>query len=230
MANPVQTEIIQYNDNNAICPLAFGSNITAGNMICGAVSWVDTNNGVLNSVTDTLGNTYTLLNNSTSTYSGGVYTAQFYALSPSGGANTVQANFSVSAFGLRQMVLAEVEGRHASSPLDGNDANAQLNQAPGTDVLTSTDITTTANGDYLFGWCLGFEGTAVLTAGTTGFTLREGTGLNRGCEDQIQASAGTIAATFTLAVSNNYCVTGIMAFKPAAGGTDARKLVRTFLG
>lgn len=200
----------------------FDANVTAGNLICGYVMWGWSGaQPTLDSVTDSLGNTYTLLHNPTNATPGALKfaAAMFYAKNISGGADTVTATFSGSV-SPRRIVIHEVSGADTTAPLDVSAMLAQSDPGTGTDAVTSGSVTTTASGDYIFG------ATADVSQGTTpvagtGFTSREGANVMRS-EDQIQASAGSIAATFTGSNSIADYISGIMTFKPAGGGPPPR--------
>lgn len=194
---------------------AFGSNVTAGNAIGGFIQWTSTSI-TLTSVTDSLGNTYTLIHNPTDHIV--VRSAMFYAVNIAGGADTLTFNFSSAVTSAQ--VFHEIGGVSVS-PFDGSTINTQDAPGTGTDAVTSTAITTTAAGDYIFGasseWSTGSAinvGTGFTTAGYGG----NASGGNMRGEYLIQGAAGSVAATFT-APGNAYATSGIMAFKAPAAAT-----------
>jgi hypothetical protein len=97
-------------------------------------------------------------------------------------------------------------------------------EASGTDAITTGNITTTVDNDYLFaaGVILG-----ELIAAGTGYTSRavqDGTVFVKSrSEDRIQTTAGAIAGTFSNTVGANW-VCGVMAFQPASGVTVAQEI------
>jgi hypothetical protein len=200
--------------SSAAPTLAFGSNVAAGNLICGFIQW-DADTVTLNSVTDSLGNTYTLRNNPVT--NAAKRSAMFYAPNILGGACTLTFTFSGATTSAQ--VIHEASGLDTSAPFDGSAMQSQDNVS-GTDAATSTAVVTTASGDYIFGatseWAIG----GVVSEGT-GFTVA-GAGTNAPGgkivgEYLIQGAAGSIAATFTIP-GGGYTFTGVMAFKAAAGG------------
>lgn len=206
-------------DTVATVPVTFSSNTTAGNLIAGYVSWAS-NTINLNSVTG-CGNTYSLVNNPTSvpnTYRA----AGFYAENITGGACTVTANFS-GGVANRTIIVHEVSGAATASSLDGNALLGQTDPGLGANAVTSGSIITTANGDYIFGATSDLGGGWQTTAGT-GFTGRELPATIYASEDKIQASAGSIAATFNAGSAFADHGTLIMAFKPAAAAARRMRL------
>jgi len=191
-------------------------NVKAGNLIAVYVAWTNTTD-TLSSVTDSLGNTYTLVQNPTTLGAQG-RAAGAYAQNILGGPCTVTATFSPGAFSARTIIVREISGADAFSPLDGSAAQGQTDPGTGADAVTSGAITTTANGDYIFGATTDQGHASTLNPGT-GFTGGESftSPVGGRSEDQIQGSAGSIAATFTNTNSPFAdFVTLIMAFKPSA--------------
>ncbi len=192
----------------------FDSNVTAGNIIAVAVEW-GSNTVTLDNITATCvtGN-FTLLNNPTtlSTYRA----AQGYAVISSSGTCTVTADFSGVTGAFNRIVAHEVSGVDTSNPLDGNTMQSQSDPGNGTDAVTSSNIVTTQNGDYIFGATFDMESGLTAAAGT-GFTSRLYLSGVAGylSEDRIQSSSGSIAATFTQPGSAfTDFITGVMAFRP----------------
>lgn len=195
--------------------VAFTSNVTAGSVICGFVFW-NSATITLNSVGDGT-RTFTLLDNPT-TLSSAVRAAMFYYENHPGGATTVTATFSASV-GNSTIFIHEATGLLTSGSLDQHVLNAQTAPGTGGDAVTSTSVTTTGNNEYCAGFTVERSGGGALTAGT-GWTQREsGTNIFMS-EDQVQTSAGPIAATFTISPSDQV-LTGIMTFKSAPTGPAA---------
>jgi len=204
----------------------FASNVVAGNLIAVYVTYDGT--GTLNSVTDSLGNTYTIVQ----TLSDGTHvqkSATAYAKNIAGGANTVTATFA-SAICCRLIIAHEITGADTAAPLDGGlgvGFSGQLQAAPGNgaNAVTSGNMTTVTNGDYIFGATSDSSGlTSQTISAGTGETVRVNssgaTGNATASEENIQATAGAVASTFTFNVTAGTSLTMQMAFKPPpAGGT-----------
>jgi hypothetical protein len=204
-------------------PVTFTSNVVAGNLIAVWVTW-GSSTATLNSVTDSLGNTYTIVQTVTNT-TNSQRSAMAYAKNIAGGANTVTATFSAS-IDYRGIIVHEISGADQTAPLDGNAGQWQTGPGLGTDAVSSGSFTTTKNGDYIFGASMNTGVACAGPAAGTGFTAREapacgGHSIQPISEDRIQSAAGSIAATFT-ASSNNSHLTQAMAFAaaPAASAMD----------
>ena len=202
--------------------LAFtAQNVTAGSLIAMCIAWHSTT-VTLNSVTDDRFDTYSIVG---PVLTGNGYSAQCaYAKNVAGGTmTTVTANFSAAAGDRIWMAIHEVSGLDTTAPFDVSHSQFQgtPQQPPGTEpnMVSSGSATTTVNGDYIFGFTfdtgLGFgKGHA-----GAGFTRRENddaANLTNDTEDQIQPTAGPIAATFTTESPFTADLTWMMAFKPAA--------------
>ena len=193
--------------------VTFDSNVVAGNTI--VLSWFNdnqTNN--LDTVTDNLGNSYAAIDglNSNLTDGGSQYAANIV-----GGSCTVTVTFTGTA-GFRGVIAHEISGV-STTPLDVNPAQAQLTPGTGTDAVTSGGDTPSVDGCYIFGatWT---------TDGATGHSITQGTGftarqtitdapnfIKAMSEDQVQAVAASIAATFTISVAHSM-MTFMVALKP----------------
>jgi hypothetical protein len=194
--------------------LAFTANNTAGNLIVVAVSWGDRTAPSI-AATDSRGNTYFVATNDFDTGNRQGF-AILYAPNIRAGANTVTVNFGASD-AYRRIVISEYSGIAASSPLDV----VAKNKAAGTTAsngVTSTAATTTVNGDLIFGVAMDDSGLfGTITAGTS-FTRRAVVNnIDMATEDRVQATAGSVAATFTFSRADMY-LAQMAAFKPMSAG------------
>lgn len=189
---------------------AFGSNNTAGNMIVAAVTWFGSGGTV--TCSDTQGNTYATVrveHDSTENQSLGVC----YALNVSAGANTVTGTFSGGTSGFRAITVSEFSGVATTGAVD---AQAGVGGSSGTNP-SSGAAATSQDGDLIYGVVMDTAGTnwndTSIAAGG-GFTEHgENDGLSP--ESQVQASAGSIAATWTFTTSARYDAI-MVAFKAAS--------------
>jgi hypothetical protein len=196
--------------SSATCAVTLTSTVASGNMLCVSLGWVTSTGVDIITVTDDKGNTYTVVDktfNNPASYS----LCDAYCLNITNAPQTITATIS-TARQFSTIFVDEWSGIATSSALDGHAIN-QLNGASGTDIATSTAITTTANGDLIYGVCICINSVGI-SAGT-GFTQRQNVASTFLTESLIQGSAGSIAATATPASAGNLN-TAVMAFKAAA--------------
>ncbi len=198
----------------------FASGVGAGSLIAcfaaadtgsATVTWSD--NGTSNTYT-----TRTDITDATDTVKGYVS----YSKNNQGGTTIVTATFSTSLSN-RAINCHEASGVDGTSPDDGYVSNIQTSfSSIDTDALTSTEITTTANGDYIFGITYDAAKNCLNVNEGTGYTGHTLTGCNPPrSEHQIQSSAGLIAAKFTKPSGTSNFITIIQAFKAGSGGGAA---------
>jgi hypothetical protein len=202
---------------DGVSTVAVTVTVTSGNVMAVFIGWYVATN-TLSSVTDTQGNTYTLLDNPT-TYIN-KRGALAHAVMASSGSNTVTATFSATT-DVPQIIIHEISGVNTTTPIDNNQHLMAGGEATGTDAVTTGNITTTQNGDYIF--CGATASGITLTAGSNSPAYTNRATVNgvlsqvSRSEDQVQTSAGTISGRFTPSGANNWVV-GVMAFQPAAAG------------
>jgi hypothetical protein len=186
--------------------VTLSSNVTANNIIAAEVSYDNTI--TLTSITApcVTGN-FTLVD----TVAGTSRNTQAYAVISGSGSCTVTGNLSGTTNA--NLAVQEIAGINSSNPLDKHAMQKQVGPGTGTDAVTSGNVTTTANGDYIFGVTFDDAGTNPTFTAGTGFTSRVTLPVSGGLsmEDKIQSTAGSVAATFTSSGGND-TITGIMAF------------------
>lgn len=185
------------------------SAITSGNTVVGCVNHGSGN--TLNSVSDGT-NTYTIISGPGFA---GDEVDTFYKENVTGGPTTITATFA-SGTNIK-LVADEFSGISTSASTDGN-AEGTANDVSGTNSFTSGNLspTPTHNGDLIYG----------CEPGTfLGSTLTDGTGFTGAVTDNtdqiyseylIQATAGTVAVTFTPSAADYGWINGV-AFQAAAG-------------
>jgi len=198
--------------------------VTAGNLISFFTFW-NTSTVTLNSVADNCAtgggsDTYSLLDNPTAGTGLG-RSAQGYAVIGHTGPCTVTFTFSTATSNMySECIVHELSGVNTNTPLDNNQhkISAQNGPGTGTDAITSGSVTTTQNGDYIFGWTVNDGANSATLAAGTGYMARVsiGGGVTALSEEMVQPAAGTIAATFTGSPGFGNYTTGIIAFQPAA--------------
>lgn len=190
-------------------PVTLTSAVGSGHMLCVTVNWAGLVGESLVSVTDDKSNTYALVD---SIVNANFCSANAYILNVTNAPQTITATISNSrAFG--SIVVDEWSNVLASSALDGHVSQTQTNAGTGANAITSGSITTTANGDLIYGYTVSVSGLGA-TAGT-GFTQRQGLSSTFYTENLIQATAGSTAATFTASSATDIFNTFVMAFKHA---------------
>jgi hypothetical protein len=190
-----------------------GNDVLTGSVICGYVWWSDTTTN-MTGITDSQGNTVTVLDNPTTDTVNRA--AMFYIQNASSGVHTLTASFSTGP-SEQQIYVEERTGLLTSGVLDQHVMNGQGSEGPGTDDLTSTAKTTVASGEDIVG--ITKAQFASTPTPSTGFTQRfnaAGSG-NLTAEDKVQSSSGSIAATFSAGDNDNW-ITGMMTFKASGGG------------
>ena len=190
----------------------FVSTVGVGNLVYGSICY-DAGGGSLTTVTDDKANSYTISENIVNT-SNNQRLAQFYRENVTNAPKTISCNFSANA-SFHRAQIGEISGAATTTALNahgGQQQNAQT--AP-----SSGNITTTSNGCWIVAQTAATSGGTTIAAGS-GYALENSGGgaaflVPLASETQTQATAGTIAATFTYGTSRN-AVTLIMAFRPAA--------------
>lgn len=174
-----------YNTSASSLALAYGSNVTAGNLLVVSFSAHGLDGSTTTaSIADTRGNIWTLAGPLLyySPFTQGLCT--WYAVAASSGADTVTVTLSASQTQLRMTVQ---EFSNVNS-LD------QTSQATGSAYpLNSGSKTTTAANEIVFGWALANGGT---TAVGSGFTAAATAQSFQASEYQVGATAGSYAATY----------------------------------
>jgi hypothetical protein len=207
-------------DTQSSFGLAFGSNVTAGNVMIAACRFhVD----LTPTVADTRGSTWTL---------GGRYwnageemgAVWYWAVVPSSGANTVTFSFTTPNAQVR-IALHEESGIDTASPIDGSNGSSAFFTDTATDGASSGTFTPTEANARIIGIAL-VNPSATPTAGTN-FTLHHGsTSTRTWIESRTLAVPASTAATFTIPGSMLAIIMGI-ALKPAGGGGSSTTVTPT---
>jgi hypothetical protein len=190
-------------------------NVTAGDVIAVYVSFAD--GASLSKVTDSLANTYTLLDSVDDGHDQ-QRAATAYAVATASGPDTVTAKLSGSQC-CRVILVHEISGVDKAAPLDGHAALEQDSAPTNPDGVTSGSAMLLAAGDYVFAATSDGANTGgqMITAGT-GEQLRLVPAIPNGnptvSEDEIQQAAGSVTSSFTFSQSGGRSLTAEMAFKP----------------
>lgn len=202
----------------------FGVNVTTGNtVVCGGYGQDATGTFTLS---DTQSNTYTNVESYYLDTTSNERGRTSYSQGVTGGFTVVTATWGVSN-NHRGLACHEVSGVSAS-PHDGRAGQYQSAVLNSTDEISSTAVTTTANGDYIFSITYMTDGTCTAVNAGTNFT---GVILT-GCqfpytEYRIQPLAGSQAGTFTNTWTGpNRTVTMMQALKMTAATGASGLLLR----
>lgn len=193
----------------------FGATVGNGNAV---IVYVWFSNGGTTTISDDKSNSYTLVDTNSV-----VSVRSFYLTNITNAPITVTVTFGTTQTGsntVASIMIDEFSGIATSSPLDGHTINRVTFPGTGTDAVTSGSITTTTNGDLIWGAVIDELSITNAAAAGTGFTLgtqnAAGTNGRGATEYLIQGTAGSIAATFTqTASSGGRPSTDVIAFKAA---------------
>ncbi len=211
-----------------------GSNVTAGNIVCGIIFWNSTTI-TLTQIANNRGPNCTLLGNPTAMAANGMRCALFYGELTSGGATCTLTTSWSSPPTVAAIFAHEYSGIDTAQIVDNTGAAWAIQEvSPGggatvTDIFTSGNFTTTTNGCTIAGFCMDPNVNNDMVSGT-GFTDRNTTQtspVRADSEDRVQTTAGVIAATFTCANNFRANAVGGIGLKPAGEEEPAVAYFRT---
>jgi hypothetical protein len=185
--------------------LSFPANTSAGHLLLVAFDYAK--GATPSAVTDSQGNSFTLVRSPLTT-PGGVVSSVYYAKNIKGGADTVTVTLSAASSYLG-VYLSEYSGINATSPID-----AQAGASGKASAVSSGDATTTAAGDIIYGFCVA---DSACTTGS-GFTARSTLDSNL-VENKIAGSPGKYAATGTANNGWSMLMLALKSNSAAPGGT-----------
>jgi hypothetical protein len=192
--------------NQQTIPVTLNAPVSSGDLICVGIGWANASNLV--TVSDNVGNTYTVVDTAHDPAVGYTW-ASAYCLNAIGGATTVTGSVTSSVvFG--SILVDEFSGT-GSLNFDQHASNTQSNPGNATDAITSTAITTTYPGELVWSACVSVSSTG-LTIGTNFTVANNIVAAVFLSEFLTQASAGSIAATFTTAASAGDYITNLLTF------------------
>jgi hypothetical protein len=188
--------------------------VSAGNALVVTVGWQSVGGDVPTCVDDQVVNVYTLLD-LVRDVADGFSLATFCSGNLTNSPQTVTATVASGASRSFCTIFAdEYSGVFASAlPVDGHTMQAQASVATTPDAITSGNITTTINGDQIYGVTQELTGNGIISAGT-GYTQRQSIVQSYVVEDESQSNAGIVAATFTTSVSGNF-ISAVVALRPS---------------
>lgn len=190
-----------------------------GRLIVCSVSWGSTTN-TLNSVTDTLGNTYTVVAASYASDSGNTQVIQLaYCVTTSSGSTTITANFSGSDTS-HAILIDEYNGSLGSIAYVTASAAAafQSGLGSGTDVISSGSIGASSGHLQVGGTACTSLAPVVNVSAGTGFTGGAGNSSVVQMLAEFKTASGAGASLFSTTQTGANWVTAGMAFSEGGGG------------
>jgi hypothetical protein len=194
----------------------FVSNVTATNLL---VAFAAAQTGATHTFSSTGSPTWVKTAQYTETGGTGQDISIGYCQNAPGGATTVTCTYG-STVPFRALVIAEYSGAATSGALDKNTTGLTT---AATATPTDTAMVTTADGDLIVA-ALAFRNATSPASAGSGYSMiavdqATGVGIDFAAEDRVQATAGSIAATFNLTAGT--AASGIMSasFKAVAVGT-----------
>lgn len=189
-----------------------------GNAIVGIASWDGTGGHVLISVADDKGNTYNL-GTQLGPDANGQASRTFWRGNITNAPQIITGTFTAGT-AFPAIICDEFSGGAAlSDPNDGHIDQVQATPGTGTDAISSTSVTTTVDGDLIWGGTIDTDGANTASAGTgfTAATRDTSQGYELFSEYKTQTTHGSVAATFTQA-TGNHRLTSVVTLQPASGG------------
>lgn len=195
---------------SSIATPAFSAALTNPSVIIAAVTCGSVSVG--NVITDTAGNTYMDTGVGKLVFGAVAEGQVFYAKNTHTTASNVITNTPSVACAFPRILAVEIKGANATTPLDQFAGQSSTTGGSGANVMTSTAATTTANGDFIFGWCPSLNGTVSAGTSPNSFSLIDNPGNVVG-ERFTQSSAGSIAATCGNTMASDPYIAFMAAFK-----------------
>jgi len=189
--------------------ITLGVAVEVGDVIVGMSGWGDGGTDNISTVDDNLGNSYSVNSDKIIEDFDGEAGQTWRSKVTVAGTPVITVTFS-AAVQFRRIIAGAWRGG-AAVPFDtslGHEQgpNGPGNPGTGADAVTSTNITTAENNELLVGFhqntSEGTPGAGTVAAGTN-YTMRHNPDAILAMEDRVLASAGAVAATFTISVDHS---------------------------
>ena len=201
--------------------LAFESDVTSGNVIAVFAPWGNQTTTLDSISADCVSAGFTFVGNPSDGDTGRV--AMAYGIIDITGSCTVTGTWSDQA-AFPSILVHEISGIDTTDVVDQSSFNNQANPGTFRNGATTGVVTTTRDGEYIFAGIMNDTVNRANFRAGTGYLqqLSVGTSVLKETEDQIQTTAGRIAATWTSRTAWHNALTGMMTLNPAAadGGGD----------
>lgn len=192
--------------------VTMGAPVTPGNILAMYVGW---GNGTAANFSSLTLSTLETPVNVTSNSGNSDAHMLFYVPNLSGGTPTITVQL-LNGRGYRYIGVEEISGVNNAAPLDKSVLTTGAAPGTGADAAKTANVTTTANGDYLFSGIYIDNTVTMTTSPGTGFTSSNiyfggADAAPAATEHQIQGTATTTAGTWTLSNSQAFTA-GLLAF------------------
>jgi hypothetical protein len=201
--------------------LAYGSNVTAGNLLCNAQSQFQAGAATITTPTDTLAHTYAGMVAEQSLVAGTIKLRSFYVENASGGADTVTFDMSGASTGDITVVVAEFSGALTAAALDQT-SSATDSSGSSTAVNSGATAAIAQADEMVWGAMLHDSGSNLTITQGGGASLvqeNEGGAANMPIATSylIVAAIATYSATWTISSGAQWAA-HVATFKAAGGG------------
>jgi len=200
--------------------LAYGSNVTAGNLLVCFTRMSDPGADFTSVTSDAGADSWTQVTDSDQV-GNGFQTAMYYYVADESEALTVTTTYS-AVIGGRALACAEYSGLDAA-PFDTSNGNAQTNPGTGADAVSTGATASTARDNSLAVACTAMQ-TANITEGS-GFTeqIEDATwpSSQLQCQDKNITPTGAVTSTWTIDSATADPTSVVAVFSEPAGGAPA---------
>lgn len=214
MAFSIAQTVGKNNGSSTSTPNVVVAAVTQGHLTEVFFSWYPAAGSEVTSITDDVGNTYTLLDFVRESGTG-VSMQSAYCFNAIGGATTITMNLTTARSPIEGMFTERIGA--AGSSIDGHSAQAQATPGTGANAISSGNFTPATNNDLIVGYVGQDAGSGNISAGTN-FTERLELSSNFpgiSVEDRVLATAATVASTFTQGTASATATNGF-AWTPGA--------------
>lgn len=196
-----------------------GAPVSPGALVCGHITCG--NSSDFASVVDDKSNTYTLVTTGGNDTTNGQRAAMFYRENVTNGPTVFTLTF-VGGLSANYLAITvdEFSGAATSGAATGTPAlNVQNSPGTGANTITAPSITPSESGCLIYASTQN-DGASTLASAGSGFTSATANSTAACRSEFLTHTSGAITATFGIAANESH-ITGVMAFRPAAGGGAA---------
>lgn len=204
---------------NSIAAPSF--NLVAGNQVFVSIFWYDTSTSV-NTITDTAGNTYTLVDTVSNVNISG--TALYYCTNAIANANNVVTVTWTGSNLYRYVIVDQRSGGLTSGALDSHSNLSNGNAGTNTSSITSNPVTSTTAGELIYA-CANVNSQNFTFVAGSGYTIALTEPVNKQFTTESQINSGITTASVSLASGSQLWNIVVGTFKPAATSTGSTYII-----